>query len=85
MTLAELEALGFLVTAGQIDHGNANYGFLTPDGPVLTPEGEELAAKLKQETPAQETDDAPRRGRRRKADAEPAEPAVPVVAELPTE
>jgi hypothetical protein len=42
----KLEALGFHCVAGQIDRDNVNYGFLTPDGPVLTPEGEDLVKSL---------------------------------------
>jgi hypothetical protein len=42
----KLIALGFHCTAGQIDRDNINYGFLTADGPVLTPEGEELVKSL---------------------------------------
>ncbi|NVN99289.1 MAG: hypothetical protein HXX17_08195 [Geobacteraceae bacterium] len=46
----KLEALGFICVAGQIDREGVNYGFLTPDGPVLTPDGEELVKALS--TPA---------------------------------
>ena len=42
----KLEALGFICVVGQIDKDGVNYGFLTPDGPVLTPEGEALAKAL---------------------------------------
>jgi hypothetical protein len=45
-TLDEITNLGFVVTAGQVDRENVNYGFLSADGPVLTPEGEELVASL---------------------------------------
>jgi hypothetical protein len=46
MKLDQLEALGFTVVAGQIDRNGKNWGFLAPTGPVLTPEGEALAAEL---------------------------------------
>jgi hypothetical protein len=42
----KLLALGFTCTGGQIDRENVNYGFLTADGPVLTPEGEALVKSL---------------------------------------
>jgi len=42
----KLLALGFHCVAGQIDRDGINYGFLTQDGPVLTPEGEELVKSL---------------------------------------
>lgn len=44
--MEKLLALGFVVVAGQIDRGNKNYGFCTPNGPVLTPEGEALVKEL---------------------------------------
>lgn len=61
-----LEALGFTVTAGQIDRKGKNYGRVTADGPVLTPEGKALVAAL---APIQ-------RAPRKKADAVAQEPAA---------
>jgi hypothetical protein len=46
MDIDKLLALGFDVVAGQIDREGANYGFLTADGAVLTPAGEELVKSL---------------------------------------
>lgn len=69
MDMDKLTSLGFVVTAGQIDRGNVNYGFLTAEGPVLTPEGEALARTL--DAPAvEEAPVAPKRGRPRKVEAE---------------
>lgn len=46
MKMQDLEALGFIAVAGNVDRLGRNYGILTADGPVLTPEGEELVAAL---------------------------------------
>jgi hypothetical protein len=45
-TIDQLTALGFEIVGGNIDKGGVNYGTNTPDGPVLTPEGEDLVATL---------------------------------------
>lgn len=46
MTLDKILALGATVCAGQIDLANKNIGFLSPEGPVLTPDGEEALKAL---------------------------------------
>lgn len=46
MTLDKIQALGATVCAGQIDLNGVNIGFLSADGPVLTPEGEEALKEL---------------------------------------
>lgn len=73
MNAQELEALGFTITAGQIDRANVNYGHLTPTGALLTPEGELLVLALRTAAapvvPGEELEDAgaPRKpGRPRK-------------------
>lgn len=67
MDAAQLEALGFSICAGQIDKGHTNYGFLSAEGPVLTPEGEELAKSLQAAAaPPKPEPEAPRRTRRAK-------------------
>ena len=72
MELAQLKSLGFSISGGQIDRGNTNYGFLSADGPVLTPEGEELVRALQVSAPEPKPEsEAPRRGRRTKADPDP--------------
>ena len=65
MDIEKLMALGFTVTGGQIDRDNINYGVLTKDGAVLTPEGLALAAELDAAV-------TPKRGRPRKADSDSA-------------
>ena len=67
MTVEQLLALGFTFVAGQIDRGHKNYGFLTADGPLLTPEGEALVRSLDAVVSP-----AAKRGRPRKADGEAA-------------
>lgn len=63
MTLDQITALGATVCAGQIDLHNKNIGFLSPDGPVLTPDGEEALKAL-----ASDPMDAPApQARKRKA------------------
>lgn len=64
MDIDKLLALGFTVVGGQIDRGNVNYGLLTLDGPLLTPDGEALVQEL-------EAPQAPKRGRPRKVEVEP--------------
>lgn len=71
MTVEQLLALGFTFVAGQIDRGHKNYGFLTADGPVLTPEGEALAKSL---VPTVAKAAVPHK--RRKIDVEPAAETV---------
>lgn len=61
MDIERLMALGFTVAGGQIDRDNVNFGVLTKDGPVLTPQGEALAKEL-------DAANAPKRGRPRKAE-----------------
>jgi|LauGreDrversion4_2_1035121.scaffolds.fasta_scaffold07603_8 hypothetical protein len=46
MDVNTLLSIGFDVSGGMIDRLGKNYGFLSKDGPVLTPEGEALAASL---------------------------------------
>lgn len=45
MKAEHLTILGFDIVAGQVDYQGKNYGFLTPTGAVLTPEGEALVAE----------------------------------------
>lgn len=49
MDLEQLTRLGFTVCGGQIDRDGVNYGFLSTDGPVLTPEGAAMAQKVQAE------------------------------------
>lgn len=44
--MEKLEALGFTFVVGNIDRDGVNYGVMTANGPVLTPEGEALVAEL---------------------------------------
>lgn len=46
MTVDQLLAAGFTVSAGQIDRNNVNYGYMSREGPVLTPAGFVLANDL---------------------------------------
>lgn len=46
MDIQTLLNYGFDVVAGQIDYQGKNYGFLTPDGPVLTPDAENVVLAL---------------------------------------
>lgn len=63
MDIEALMALGFTVTGGMIDRAGVNYGVLTKEGPLLTPEGEAVARELAAAA-------APKRGRPRKTEAE---------------
>ena len=71
MDAKELESLGFTISGGQIDYKNKNYGRLSPSGPLILPEGEDLIAELRKppEDDMPETDDTPRKpGRPRKTE-----------------
>ena len=57
MDTDQLTNLGFVITAGMVDRENKNYGFLSKDGPVLTPAGHDLVALLTAPVPV-------RRGRK---------------------
>jgi hypothetical protein len=46
MDVSTLLSLGFEVTGGMIDRLGKNYGVLTKEGPSLTADGRELAARL---------------------------------------
>ena len=46
MTFDDLAALGVTSVGGALDYKNQCIGMLTPDGPVLTPEGQALVASL---------------------------------------
>lgn len=73
-TIQALQNLGFQFVGGKIDRNHKTYGFLSPDGPILTPEGEEIVAaavaeRMVMDAPepsvayAVPTGYAPRRGR----------------------
>lgn len=49
-TMEQLSALGFHCTGGMIDKDGVNYGTLSADGPVLTPEGEDLVKGMTRKT-----------------------------------
>lgn len=68
----KLISLGFEIVGGQLDYEHVNYGQLTLDGPLLTPEGEALVQSLDAVVSP-----AAKRGRPRKVDVE----AVPEAAE----
>lgn len=49
-TMDQLSAVGFSCVGGQIDRDGVNYGILTGDGPVLTPDGDEIYKTLTRKT-----------------------------------
>ncbi len=78
MNAQQLVDLGFDICAGQIDYQRKNYGFLSKSGPVLTPEGEELAAALAGRQIMAATPpvtEGPRRGRPKKVEEPVVKPA----------
>lgn len=67
----KLLSLGFEIVGGQLDYEHINYGRLTLDGPLLTPDGEALVQSLDAVISP-----TAKRGRPRKAEVEAApEPA----------
>lgn len=71
MSTVLLLEMGFEIVGGKLDYKHVNYGQMTPDGPLLTPEGEEL---VKSRGWASQSE--VKRGRPRKAEVEAApEPA----------
>ena len=46
MDIQTLLNFGFDVVGGQIDYKGKNYGFMSPDGPVLTPDAEQVVLAL---------------------------------------
>lgn len=69
MNVEQLLALGFTFCGGKIDRGHVNYGVMSSDGPVLTPEGEALAKSL---VPTVAEAAVPHTRKRRKIDSESA-------------
>lgn len=67
MDMRKLEQLGVTSVGGQLDFRNVNIGFLTQDGPVLTPDGEAMLRELTEAPDPVLIDINPRPKRGRKA------------------
>ena len=71
VNIVMLLEMGFQVVGGQLDYKNVNYGQMTVDGPLLTPDGEALVQSLDAGVSP-----AAKRGRPRKVDVEAAPEAA---------
>ena len=73
MDADRLVKLGFTLMVGQVDRNGKNYGFFNRHGVFLTPEGEDLVARLEADDdparPAQVELPVPRKAPRKKAEA----------------
>lgn len=85
MDIQTLQNFGFQFVAGQIDYQGRNYGFLTPDGPVLTPDAEQVLLALASKVADRMADPepAPKKGLRAAPKVTPTPAPAPVAAESP--
>lgn len=83
MDIQTLQNFGFQFVAGQIDYNGKNYGFLSPEGPVLTPDAEQVLLALASKVADRLTEDTPEPKKGLRAAPKRAPAPTPAPAESP--